>query len=185
MARTVKIIKGRHVEYADARDAGPRAHSNITIPCLGCYVMYKKTKDHKYLGGRAAFAGLYTLALDGSPYRVYFHDWEPCGAVAIAPTHFKLCTRRNLTVEYDTHKGHMHYVSCLEPTFACPDCRRDLPPHHWFCPYLDASPEVRFSDVVDTEWFKSLGREIIAAEDAASSAQAVSDWIHNRKLSRR
>jgi len=149
------------------------------VPCKGCEELWRKTKDFKYTRPNCVFSGLYAVnPSNHQPYRIYF--CSTCGWLSAAAVHFNRCRYKDVLVETDTDQGDIHYTSCLEPDFVCDRCRRDLPLREWFCADLDASPVVRFLDVMNTGYFAKMGRKLMD-EQEINDPQKVRDWIEKKK----
>jgi len=153
------------------------------VPCKGCEELWRKTQDFKYTRPNCVYSGLYAINPgNGLAYRIYF--CTKCGWLSAAVVHFNRCRYKDVLVETDTDSGDPHYVSCLEPDFKCDRCRRDLPLREWFCVDLDASPTVRFIDVMSTGYIEQMGRALFD-EQQINDPQAVRDWIEKKTIRKR
>lgn len=153
------------------------------MPCKGCEELWRKTQDFKYTRPNCVYSGLYAINPgNGLAYRIYF--CTKCGWLSAAVVHFNRCRYKDVLVETDTDSGDPHYVSCLEPDFKCDRCRRDLPLREWFCVDLDASPTVRFIDVMSTGYIEQMGRALFD-EQQINDPQAVRDWIEKKTIRKR
>ena len=184
-------------EVADAPKGEAPYKAEITkFHCVACGVSHRlRPGELKFTGKNAVFTGLYALSdRDHVPQRIYFCEInhvaqnkqtdqidEVGSAISAARVHFNRCRYKDVIVEQDTEGGFNHYVSCLEPTFKCDRCRRDLPTQHWFCADLDASPTISWEDVYNSQWFLDLGREVIP-EQIVMNPEACRKWIEKRVL---